>query len=167
MRIATFVTAALFGAVTPVATLAQGGGWKWTSSPQESPNGGHCWMGIGHQGRKISVHATSGSGNFMGLDSPALGAMAAQENGTITFAGGTPAHKQFTVVWQKGSTKPTTYIASGIDGDGVVAVLQGFIFAETMSEGMSVAVGSSGDLHFPVTGARQAAEGFAGCMDKL
>ena len=167
MRIATFVTAALIGAVTPAATLAQGGGWKWTSSPQDSPNGGHCWMGIGHQGRKISVHATAGAGNFMGLDSPALGAMAAQENGTITFAGGTPARKQYTLVWQKGDTKPTTYIASGIDGDGVIAVLQGFIIAENASDGVSLAVGSSGELRFPAAGASQAAEGFAGCMDQL
>lgn len=167
MRTASLVIAGLVWAVTPATTLAQDNQWKWTSSPEQSSNGGHCWMGIGHSGRKFSVHATSARGNFLGLDSPALGGLAAQESGSVTFAGGTPQFKHYKLAWRKADSEPTTYIASGIDNDGVIAVLKGMILAEGFDDGMSVAVGSSGDMRFPVAGSTKAAEGFAGCMDQF
>ena len=158
--------AALALCVTSLAASAQENVWKWTSSPQQTAQGGHCWMAIGHAGRKFSLHATSGVGSFIGLDSPVLTGLTGAQEGRITFAADTPRGQRYTLYWNKGES-PTTWVADGISEEGVIAILQGFIMADTFEAGMSVSLGSSGALPFPASGSTEAAEGFAGCWDQL
>ena len=161
------VIAALVPGLAPMTATAQEDVWKWTSSPQQTAQGGHCWMGIGHAGRKFSLHATSGVGNFIGLDAPVLSGLSGEQEGRITFASDTPQGQRYTLYWNTGDT-PSTWVANGIGEDGVIAILQGFIMADTFESGMSVSLGGSGVLfRFPVSGSTEAAEGFAGCWDQL
>ena len=160
------LAAALALGVTPPAATAQEDVWKWTSSPQPTAQGGHCWMGIGHAGRKFSLHATSGAGNFIGLDSPVLTGLNGEQDGQITFAGDTPQGQRYRLYWSRGDT-PSTWVAGSLGEEGVIAILQGFIMTDTFELGMSVSLGSSGALSFPASGSTKAAEGFAGCWDQL
>jgi hypothetical protein len=143
-----------------MTATAQEDVWKWTSSPQS----GHCWMGIGHAGRKFSLHATSGLGNFIGLDAPGL---SGEQEGRITFASDTPQGQRYSLHWNTGDT-PSLWMANGIGEDGVIAILQGFIMADSFESGMSVSLGDIAVvLAFPASGSTVAAAGFAGCWDQL
>lgn len=165
MRIATYLAVGLLGALVASPALASNGEWRFTANPQQTDQGKHCWMGIGLGGQKLSIHATAQLGNFIGVEAPGLGGLAAAEEGTFTIAAGTPAAKRFSLTWNRGSNK--TYVANGISQEGIVAVLKGLVFSDTLADNVSVAVGSGGILTFPAGGAAKAAEGFAGCMDRL
>lgn len=160
------LAAALVLSVTPLAASAQEDVWKWTSGPQQTEWGGHCWMSIAHAGRTFSLHAISGVGNFLSLDSPGLTGLTGQQEGRIIFAGDTPQGERYTLRWSKGKT-PSTWQTNGIGENGVIAILQGFVMADTAGSDMSVSFGQSGVMEFPAAGSTEAAEGFAGCWDQL
>lgn len=165
MCIARDLAIGLLWALAASPALAADGGSKFTASPQQTAQGKHCWMGIGVAGRKLSVHATTQLGNFIGLEAPGLDSQAAAEEGTFTIAAGSPSARRFSITWNRGSNG--TYVANGISREGIAAVLEGLVFTDTLADNVSVAVGSGGTLTFPAGGATRAAEGFAGCMDRL
>ncbi|RFP85420.1 hypothetical protein DZK27_16800 [Rhodobacteraceae bacterium 63075] len=158
--------AALALGVTSLAASAQENVWKWTSSPQQTAQGGHCWMGIGHAGRKFSLHATSGVGNFIGIDSPVLTGLTGVQEGWITFAGDTPQGQRYTLRWNKGDPA-SQWLANGIGEEGVIAILQGFIMTDTFGSGMSISLGGSETLSFPASGVSEAVEGYGDCSNQL
>lgn len=161
MRRMATATAALVCALTAAGVTAQAAEWEWTASPEEGSGERSCRMFISLGDAQLMVSGSTQS-RFIGVGAPELAGLETGEEGTLRLA--EIVYYQLNFLGG-GDDGYGSYIAR-ITEEGLRRVLDVIRLLDP-ADNVFVTVGSSGELAFPGTRARDAAEGVGDCLKRL